>query len=105
MSHEVVQINKLVKYNRKSHEMMRVTCKCIPTTVIHKNKHSHEVTRFWNRIAVWSSPHEQELFHETSHGSVFESPMYRVNNEHESGSGLGLLLSSSDCTNESGCCN
>ena len=32
--------------------MISVTCKCIPTTVnkeLHKNEHSHEMTRFWNR--------------------------------------------------------
>ena len=43
MSHEVVQVIKLVKYNRKSHEMISVTCKYIPTTVnkeMHKNEHS-----------------------------------------------------------------
>ena len=46
MSHEVVQVIKPVKYNRKSHEMISVTCKCIPTTVnkeMHKNEHSHEI--------------------------------------------------------------
>ena len=40
MPHEVVQGIKLVKSNRKSHEMISVTCKRIPTTVnkeIHKN--------------------------------------------------------------------
>ena len=55
MSHEVVQVIKLVKYNRKSHEMISVTFKCIPTTVnkeIYKNEHSHEMTQFSNRIAV-----------------------------------------------------
>ena len=49
MSHEVVQVIKLVKYNRKSHEMIRVICKYILTTVnkeIHKNKHSHEMMWF-----------------------------------------------------------
>jgi len=49
MSQEVIQVIKLVKYNRKSHEMIRVTCKHIPTTVnkeILKNKYSHEMTRF-----------------------------------------------------------
>jgi len=47
MSHEVIQIIKLIKYNRKSYEMIRVTCKHIPTTVnkkIQKNKHLHEMT-------------------------------------------------------------
>jgi len=47
MPHEVVQVIKLVKYNRKSHEMISVTCKHIPTMVnkeMHKNEHSHEMT-------------------------------------------------------------
>jgi len=82
MSHEVIQVIKLVKYNRKSHEMIRVTCKRTPTIVnkeIHKNKHSHEMTRFRNRIAVWSSLHKPVLIYGPSYGSVFESPMYRVN--------------------------
>jgi len=41
MSYEVIQVIKLVKYNRKPHKIIRVTCKRIPTTVnkeIHKNK-------------------------------------------------------------------
>jgi len=87
MSHEVLQVIKLVKYNRKSHEMIRVTCKCIPTTVnkeIHKNKHSHEMTQFRNRIVVWSSLHESVRIFGSSHGSVFESPLYRVHNRHNS---------------------
>jgi len=33
MSHEVVQVIKLVKYNRKLHEMTSVTYKCIQITV------------------------------------------------------------------------
>jgi len=49
------------------------------------------MTRFWNRIAVWSSLHELVLIYGSSHGSIFESPMYRVHNEYESESGLGLL--------------
>ena len=51
MSHEEVQVNKLIKYNRKSHEMITLICKHIPTMVnkeIDKNKHSHEMTRFRN---------------------------------------------------------
>ena len=94
MSHEVIQVIKLVKYNRKSYEMMRVTCKRILTTVnkeIYKNKHSHEMTQFRNRIAVRSLLHESVLIYRSSHESIFESPVYRVHNEHESGSGLGLL--------------
>ena len=87
MPHEVVQEIKPVKYNRRSHEMISVTCKRIPTMVnkeMHKNEHSHEMTRFLNRIVVWSSLHELVLVYGSSHSSVFESPMYRVHNEHES---------------------
>jgi len=91
MSHEVVQVIKLVKYNIKSHEIIRVTYKCIPTTVNTQDKHSHEMTRFQNRIAFWSSLHQSVLIYGSSHISIFESPMYRVHNEHESGSGSGLL--------------
>ena len=94
MPHEVVQVIKLVKYNRKSHEMISVTCKCIPTMgnkEMHKNEHLNEMTQFWNRIAVWSSLHETVLIYGSSHGSVFKSPLYRVHNEHESESGPGLL--------------
>ena len=94
MPHEVIQAIKLVKYNKKSHEMISVTYKRIPTTVskeMHKNEHSHEMTRFRNRITVWSSLHEPVLIYSSSHGSVFESPMYRVHNEHEIRSGPGLL--------------
>ena len=42
--------------------------------------------RFRNQIAVWFSLNEPILIHGSSHGSVFKSPMYRVHNEHESGS-------------------
>jgi len=49
------------------------------------------MTRFQNRIVVWSSLHELEQISEQSNGSVFKLPVYRVHNEHESGSGLGLL--------------
>ena len=58
MSHEVVQVIKLVKYNRNPHDMIRVTCKRIPTTVnkkIHKNEHSHEMTQFQNQIVTYRS--------------------------------------------------
>jgi len=48
------------------------------------------MTRFWNRITVWSSLYEPVLIYGSSHGSVFESPAYRVHNEHESGPGPGL---------------
>jgi len=77
MSHEVVQVIKLVKYNRKLHEMISVTCKCILTTVnkkIQKNGHSHEMTRFRNRIVVWSSLHEPVLIYGSSHGSSSNRP-------------------------------
>ena len=77
MSHEMVQEIKLVKYNRKSHEMISVTCKRIPTMVnkeIHKNGHSHEMTRFRNRIGVWSSLHEPVLIYGSSHGSSSNRP-------------------------------
>ena len=91
MSHEVVQVIKLVKYNRKSHEMIRATCKTYRQRKIHNNEHSHKMTWFRNWITVWSSLHEPVLIYRSSHGSVFETPLYRVHNEHESGSGLGLL--------------
>ena len=58
---------------------------------MHKNEHSHEMTQFQNRIVVWSSLHELILIYGSSHGLVFGLPMYRVHNEHESGSGPGLL--------------
>jgi len=48
MFQEGIEVIKLVKYNRKSHEMIRVTCKSLPTTVnkeIHKKKYPHEMTR------------------------------------------------------------
>ena len=38
------------------------------------------MTRFRNRIAVWSSLHVLTLIYGSSHGSVFESPLYRVHN-------------------------
>ena len=103
MSHEVVQIIKLVKYNRKSHEMISVTCKCIPATVnkeMYKNEHSHEMTQFRNRIAIWPSLHEPVLIYGSSHGSVFESPMLRVYNEDQSESGPSLLKLGSDLTGQ-----
>ena len=40
----------------------------------------------WNRIALWSSLHELARIYRLSYGSVFESPLCRVHNEHESGS-------------------
>ena len=101
---KVIQLIKLVKYNRKSHEIITLICKRIPTMVnkkIHKNKHSHEMTRFWSRIALWTSLHEPVLIYGSSHGSVFKSPLCRVHNEHESGSGLGLLQRVQILPNES----
>ena len=80
MSHEVVQVIKLVKYNRKSHEMITLICKCIPTMVnkeMHKHEHSHEMTRFRNRIVVWSSLHELVRISGLFYRSVFETPVYR----------------------------
>ena len=94
MFHEVVQVIKLVKYNRKSHEMISVTCKCIPTAVnkeMHKNEHSHKMMQFRNRIAVWSSLHELALIYRSSHETVFELPVYQIHNEHKSESYPGLL--------------
>ena len=44
MFHEVVQVIKLVKYNRKSHEMISVTFKCIPTTVNKETLHTQSLT-------------------------------------------------------------
>jgi len=41
MSHEVIQVIKLVKHNRKSYEMIRVTCKHTPTMV---NTHEQTLT-------------------------------------------------------------
>jgi len=38
------------------------------------------MTRFQNRIAVWSSLHELILVYESSHASVFGSSLYRVHN-------------------------
>ena len=94
MFHEVVQVIELVKYNRKSHEMITLICKCIPIMVnkeMHKNEHSHEMTRFRNRIAVWSLLHELVLIYGSSHVSIFGLPAYRVHDEHEFGSSPDLL--------------
>ena len=75
--------------------MIQVIIRCLLIMVnkkIHKNKHSHEMTRFRNRIAVWSPLHEPVRISELSHGLVFESPVYRVHNKHESKSDLDSLL-------------
>jgi len=50
----------------------------------HGNKHSHEITWFWIRIATWSSLHEPVQISGSSHRSVFKSPVYRVICEHKS---------------------
>ena len=54
------------------------------------------MTQFRNRIAVWSSLHEPVLIF----GSVFELPVYRVHNEHDSESGSGLPKLGSDLTEQ-----
>jgi len=38
------------------------------------------MTRFQNRIAIWSSLHELVLIYGSSYGSIFESLSYRVHN-------------------------
>ena len=63
------------------------------------------MTQFRNRIAVWSSLHEPVLIFGSSYGSVFESPMYRVHNEHNSRSGLGLLQRSGSHRTNPKCCS
>ena len=80
MSHEVIQVIKLAKYNRKSHEMIRVTCKCLLTMV-----NTQEQTLTWNDVI--SEPNRRLVFtartgtvYGSSHDSVFESPLYRVQN-------------------------
>ena len=57
MSHEVVQVIKLIKYNRKSYEMISVTCKCMPTTV-----NTQEQTLIWNDVV--SEPNLRMVFTE-----------------------------------------
>ena len=54
------------------------------------------MTQFWVRITIWSSLHEPIWISRWSHRSVFESPMYRVHNEHKSGSLLPGLDRTSD---------
>jgi len=54
------------------------------------------MTRFWILIAVWSSLYEPVGISGYSCGSVFESPVYRVYNEHKFESGSGFLLSGLD---------
>ena len=58
MSHEVIQVIKLVKYNRKSHEMITLICKCIPTSVNKKN--AQERTLTWNDAV--SEPNHHLVF-------------------------------------------
>jgi len=102
MSHEVIQVIKVVKYSRKSHGMIRVTCKRIPTMVnkkIHRNKYSHEMMWFQNRIVVWSSLYKSVLIYGPTHGSVFESLVYRVHNGHKSESHVTEFGSSEQVRN------
>ena len=87
MSHEMIQVIILVKYLRQLHEMIKVKHKYLLTTVNkkkYKSKRSHEMMRCWIRIAVWSSLHEPVLIYGSSHGSVFKSPLYRVQNMYKS---------------------
>ena len=39
--------------------------------------------QFWIRIVVWFLLHEPVRISGSSHGSVFQSPVYQVHNEHE----------------------
>ena len=108
MSHEVIQVIILVKYLKRSHEMIKIKYKYLLTMVNKeedKSKHLHEMKRFWNQIAIWSSLHKLVLIYGSSHGSVFKSPLYRVHSEHESGSGSGLLLPVRIARTGPKCCN
>ena len=58
------------------------------------------MTRFRNRIAVWSSLHEPVLIYGSSHASVFESPVVSGPQRHESESSPGLLKLGSDLTEQ-----
>ena len=49
---------------------------------IYKNKYSHEMTRLWIQIAIWSSLHKLVQISRSSHKSVFELSGYWVHNEH-----------------------
>jgi len=45
VSHEVVQVAKLITYNKKPHELISVTCKCVLRTIgkeMHKHEHSQQ---------------------------------------------------------------
>ena len=67
--------------------MIPVIYRCLLATVnkkIHKNKHSHKMTLFWIRIAVWSSLYELVRISGSSNGSVFESLVYRIHKGHKS---------------------
>ena len=60
--------------------MIKIKHKYLLTTVNKekdKSKHSHEMTQFWNRIALWSSLHKLVRISGSSHGSVFKLSMYR----------------------------
>ena len=50
------------------------------------------MTWFWIWIAVWFLLHESVWISGSSHGSVFESSVYRVHNGYKSESDPGLLL-------------
>ena len=63
------------------------------------------MTQFWNRIAVWSSLHELVQIFGSSHELVSELSLYRVHNEHEFRSGLGLLLPVRIARTSTQCCN
>jgi len=70
----------LIKWYKKNHKHLLATI----NKKKDKNKYSHEMTRFWNRIAVWSSLHNPVLTYGSSRGSVFKSSWYRVQNGYKS---------------------
>ena len=84
MSHEVIQVIKLVKYNIKSYGIIRIKHNNGKRRKWHKNKHLHEMTRFQSWIIVWSLLHKLVRISGSSHGSIFESPVFQVHNEHQS---------------------
>ena len=67
MSHEVIQVIKQVKYNRKPHEMISVTCKRIPATVnkeMHKNEYSHKIISKYSIIKQRTLTHSRARMHQ-----------------------------------------
>ena len=91
MSHEVIQVIILVKYVKRSHEIIKIKHKYLLTMVNKekdKSKHSHEMTRFWNRIGLWFSLHEPVRISGSSYGSIFKLPAYQIHNEYESESSI-----------------